>query len=76
MKCNICDRELSEKEISFNEDINTFEPCTTCLDIAMDAAYCDGFTTEDDEYILLDDEELDNEYYRSVVSLDDNYSHD
>jgi hypothetical protein len=76
MKCAICDRELSEKEISFNEDINTFEPCTTCLDIAMDAAYCDGFTTEDDEYILLDDEELDNEYYRSVVSLDDNYSHD
>lgn len=57
MKCDICDKELSEKEISYNEDIETFEPCSTCLDVIMDAAYSDGFLTEDDEYILIEDDE-------------------
>lgn len=49
MKCNICDAQLSEKSISFNPDINTFEPCLTCLEIAFDAAYCDGFQKIDEE---------------------------
>lgn len=31
--------------------------CSTCLAEAMDAAYCDGFKTEDDEYIILEDDE-------------------
>lgn len=49
MHCNICDRMLSEKEIVWNKDIDTYEPCGTCLEIAMDAAYSDGFQYDDDE---------------------------
>lgn len=56
MHCHICDKELSEKETNYNEDLGAFEPCTICLDIAMDAAYSDGFLTEDDEFIILDDD--------------------
>lgn len=52
MKCHICDKELSDKETNYNEDLKGYEPCTICLDIAMDAAY--GQHTEDDEYIILD----------------------
>jgi len=55
MRCNICDRQLSEKEIIFSKELDTFEPCTTCLDAAMEAAYTAGFDTEDDEYILIED---------------------
>lgn len=59
MKCYICDKELSEKEVNFNDDMKNFECCTTCLDIAMDAAYCDGFKI-DEEDIQFVDEEWDN----------------
>ena len=31
MRCNICDAPLAKPV--FNKDINTFEPCQTCLDI-------------------------------------------
>ena len=54
MRCNICDNELSDKEISFNKELDAFEPCTVCLDAAMEAAYCDGFVTEDDDVVILD----------------------
>lgn len=46
---------MSDKEISFNDDLQTYEPCTNCLDIAMDAAYSNGFLTEDDEYVVIND---------------------
>jgi len=35
---------LTDKEGSFNEDLQQNEPCTTCLDIALDAAYSGGFS--------------------------------
>jgi hypothetical protein len=54
VRCNICDKPLSEKEVSWNDDIKTFEPCTTCLDVALDAAY--GQHRPDDEDILLDND--------------------
>lgn len=54
MRCHICDKDLSEKEVIYNEDLKAYEPCTTCLDIALDAAYSDGYKTEDDEFVLLD----------------------
>lgn len=66
MKCHICDAELSDKEVSWNKELNSFEPCTVCLDIAMDAAYSNGYTTEDDGFVILDsdfDEHFD-EYVR------------
>lgn len=61
MKCYICDKDLSDKETIYDEQLKGFEPCTTCLDIAMEAAYSDGFTTEDDEYSIVD-EEFDDQY--------------
>jgi hypothetical protein len=59
MKCNICDKDMSDKEVSYNEDLKAYEPCTTCLDIALDAAYSQGFHTEDDEFEYCVDEEFD-----------------
>lgn len=55
MRCAICDRQLTDKEVVFNKDLQAYEPCTVCLDIAMDAAYCDG-NRYDEEYecIVLD----------------------
>lgn len=61
MRCYICDKELSDKEGSYNKELRQCEPCGTCLDIALDAAYADGFRTEDDEYVLIVSEETDNE---------------
>jgi hypothetical protein len=79
MRCNICDRALTEKEISLHPATKQFEPCTTCLEIAFDAAYCDGFDTEDDAFVLLDEDDkpfLDYELvvYRNIVS--DGYYYD
>lgn len=55
MRCNICDRKLTDKEISFNKDLETYEPCTECLDVALDAAYSDGFKPEGSEdYHIID----------------------
>ena len=54
MHCNICDKQLGEKEISWNDDLGTYEPCVTCLEVIMEAAYSDGFDTEDDEFIVLE----------------------
>ena len=54
MKCRICDAGLSDKEVTWNKELNSFEPCTVCLDIAMDAAYSNGYTTEDDAFVILD----------------------
>lgn len=56
MHCNICDKQLSEKEINYNDDLKSFEPCSVCLEAAMDAAYSDGFLTEDDEFVIINDD--------------------
>lgn len=54
MKCYCCDKQLSDKEIIYNDDLSNFELCTFCLDIALDAAYSNGFSIEDTETPLLD----------------------
>lgn len=55
MRCHICDKALSEKEVIYNKDLEAFEPCTVCIDIAMDAAFCDGIQIDDaNECIVLD----------------------
>lgn len=74
MRCNICDRVLSDAEVVWSKDLGAFEPCTTCLDIALDAAYSDGFKPEGEE-----DEQfgsgavdiLDLEENTSIFSLTD-----
>lgn len=62
MRCNICDRQLTEKEISWNKEIEAFEPCTVCLDVINDAAYSDGFQNIDDDSntILVGEESNDD----------------
>ncbi len=54
MKCNICDAEISEKEIQWNPDYKSWEPCGTCIEIALDAAYSDGYSHEEDVITVLD----------------------
>lgn len=55
MHCKCCDKQLSEKELNWNADLDDWELCTTCLDISLDAAYSNGFLTEDDEFVIVDD---------------------
>lgn len=67
MHCNICDKQLSEKEINWNEDINTFEPCGTCLDVIMDAAYAQGY--DDEEQRVIESDFDDDTYYGDSSEL-------
>lgn len=61
MHCNICDKELSDKEISWNDEIETFEPCSECLEIIYEAAYGSGFDENDDTVSLIEaDEETEH----------------
>lgn len=66
MRCHICDRALADTEVIFNKDligrdgrVGAYEPCSTCLDIAMDAAFSQGFQGGDEEnYEELGDDDL------------------
>jgi hypothetical protein len=64
MRCNCCDRVLGEQEITFNPEIDAFEMCTTCVEIALDAAYSNGFTYDDDDdtFIYLGEDTFDDEF--------------
>jgi hypothetical protein len=63
MRCFICDKILSENEIQTNKDTKEFEPCPTCLEIALDAAYSDGFSPDGE----LDDPELQEQFGSGAV---------
>jgi len=67
MRCNICDRSMSDKEIQPAEGDALYEPCSTCLEIALDAAYSDGFIKDDDEYILLDEPNEDTDPFGVIM---------
>lgn len=54
MRCAMCDKALTDKEVAWNEDINGWEPCTICLDIALDAAYGHNRPDDYDGVPLLD----------------------
>lgn len=54
MRCKCCNHALTDKEVVWNDDLDDFELCTTCLDIALDAAYSGGFN-EYDEFIPIFD---------------------
>ena len=64
MHCYVCDKELTDKETVWNADLEGFEMCTHCLDISLDAAYSNGYgrPDEDDSFVLLDDDDNDNQY--------------
>lgn len=65
MRCHICDKALTEAETQVSPSGKGYEPCTTCMEIAMDAAYCDGFIREEP----LDDPELDDEFGDGTVEV-------
>lgn len=71
MRCNICDKPLSESEIVYIPETKSFDCCTTCLDIALEAAYCDGFQREEP----LDDPDLDDLYGSGAVDILDVDTH-
>lgn len=62
IRCYICDKALTDKEGAFNKELGQCEPCSNCLDIALDAAYADGFQRDDDEYVLIISEETDDDH--------------
>lgn len=79
MKCNCCDKDMSDKETVFNEELGTWELCTVCLDVALDAAYSNGFSRDDeDKYVILgdaDDWEYDGSEGREGI-IETDYGYD
>lgn len=65
MRCAICDKTLAEGEIVILPD-GKFDCCSVCLEVAMDAAYCDGFTREDP---LEHDPEFEEEFGTGEVEI-------
>lgn len=74
MLCYICNRQMTEEEIIY-DNILGFEPCGTCLSIAMDAAY--GKTRPDDDldFIVLDSDfdDYDLQYELLFDNEDESY---
>lgn len=66
MRCHICDKALSESEITQLPD-GSFDCCSVCLEIAMETAYCDGFVKEEP----LEDPELEDEFGSGAVAIFD-----
>jgi hypothetical protein len=66
MRCYICNRALSEKEISLDEQTLKTEPCGECLEVIYDTAYPSGYDPNDDEFVLID-EAVDDTDLRAVV---------
>lgn len=74
MRCNCCNRMLDETEIIYNEELGTFELCSTCLNIAMDAAFPSGYKQEEEETPVLDPDFDDEASYFLLTEFkkDDN----
>lgn len=61
MRCSCCDKSMTDKEIQWNKEYNEWEVCSVCLEIALDAAYSDGFQNDDDDNVILVGEESDDD---------------
>jgi hypothetical protein len=70
MHCHICDRNLSDPEVVFNKVLGEYEPCTTCLTAALDAAYTNGFSPDYDPYL---DGENEGEKSGAVDTLEPDF---
>jgi hypothetical protein len=68
MHCNCCDRELSNDEIKWNRQLGAWEMCSSCLDIALDAAFGQNREEEGDVTYLDDGVESDLDTYALVSS--------
>ncbi len=66
MRCNCCNRQLNDKEIVWNQDLQAWEMCGVCLEVAYDAAFSNGFrdgSDEDDLYVIDEDYDDDGTEY-------------
>lgn len=70
MRCSCCDKAMTDKEIQWNKEYNEWELCSVCLEVALDAAYSDGFQNEDDENAILVGEESDDDRVEFVTYSD------
>jgi hypothetical protein len=51
---------LNDSEIQHSEDKkHKFEPCKTCIDVGLDAAYSNGFKPGESPVELLEEEPLE-----------------
>lgn len=55
MRCHICDKTLSDKEVNYNNDHQDWEPCGSCLQ-----AISEVFTSDSEEQIT---KQLDSEWW-------------
>lgn len=65
MRCHVCDKALTDAEIQVSPSGVGYEPCIPCMEVAMDAAYSDGFVREEP----LDDPELNDEFGDGAVEV-------
>jgi hypothetical protein len=72
MRCNCCNRKLEDKEIVWNPEIQAWDMCGVCLDVAFDAAYSSGFNKYndplDDDCFIVDEEYDDDVLYAGSLS--------
>jgi hypothetical protein len=73
MRCSCCDKAMTDIEIQFIPEDKSWELCSICLEIAMDAAYSQGFHRPDDmdSVHILDEDEDD-----FVISKPEEIYHD
>ncbi len=75
MRCNICDRKMTDKEIVYNEDLGAFEPCSTCLEVIMDAAFSGGYQDTGEESVILVGEQSYSDQESEEISFKDLTGH-
>ena len=68
---------MSDKELTWNEELQAWELCTVCLDVAFDAAFSQGFSYDEEDWSLVVDTEWDTGgfEYTTPASTGD-YSYD
>ena len=83
MRCYICDKLMSDAEVHWMPETESFDCCSICLEIALEAANCGHDSDEIDEDAAAGEENeiLDVETYRTVFDHCDpsgsfHYSHD
>lgn len=59
MKCSCCDKDMSDKELTWNEELQAWELCTVCLDVAYDAAFSQGFAYDEEDWSFVVDTDFD-----------------
>lgn len=75
MQCHICTKVMSDKEIQYHPELQQWEPCGTCMDVIMDAAYNGQYDEEVSRVVdpSFDDETLYGDSSDIWTSLEDGY---